>query len=301
MPIVATCSHCGRQYTLSDSFAGKKARCKTCQQVFTIPLAHQKPDEVTAGGVPVFRPEKRVPPKGQEMPAITPFMPQIERHLTRHVGPIAQYFHEIVSDEVHIDLMIIPPTNQPPSEEHPLGTYHYTIATAGLSAKPQNVSPKARADGVSPFQELMIALPADWPGMHPDGKWDDEAMKRRENWWPMYWLKAIARMPHEYNTFLARFVTIPSSEDAKPYAPNTRLGCMMIFPPMLSPRAHTLRINDQIEMQFWSLWPLYPEEMNMKLQGKMQQLFDAFVENEMTELIRPDRPNYGKKRGWFGK
>ena len=299
MSIAATCPHCGKHYTLNDSMAGKKGRCKTCGQVFAIPHPHEPPAEVTSGGVPVYRPEKRQ--RGEnEMPAITPYMKQIERHLEKHVGPLGPVFHEMISDEVHLDLYIIPPTNQEPSQEHPLGTYHYTIVTGGLSAKPQNVPPKARGE-VSPYQELMVALPADWPGMQPDGTWDDDAMKHQENWWPMYWLKKIARMPHEYNTFLAQGVTIPNGEEANPFASNTQLGCMMVFLPTLAPRVHKLQINDQIDITFWALWPLYPEEMNMKLKGNFRDLMKKFVDAEMTELIRPDRPNLAKKKGWFSR
>ena len=49
------------------------------------------------------------------------------------IGPIGGVFHELISEGVHLDLYIVPPTGLAPSEEHPLGTDHYTIVTGGLS------------------------------------------------------------------------------------------------------------------------------------------------------------------------
>jgi hypothetical protein len=299
MSIAATCPHCGKKYTLDDSLGGKKARCKVCKEIFEIPQPHVRPKEVTAGGIPVYRhpgKSKRSP----DVPAVTPYMKQIEAHIERTIGPIGQVFHEIISDDIHLDLYIVPPTGKEPSEEFPLGTNHYTIITGGLSARAQNVPPDARED-ISPFQELMIALPADWPGMNPDGTWDSEVTGRDENWWPIAFMKLVARMPHEYDTFLAPGVTIPNGEDAVPFADNTQLGCMMVFQPILCPAAHKLQVTDDLEIQFYALWPIYKEEMNLKLSKGLQPLLEKLVEAELTELFQPGRPNLCKKKGWFGR
>ena len=300
MSISATCTHCGKSYTLDGSLAGKKARCKVCKEVFAIPAARPKADEVTAGGVPVFRaPQERITP-APEIPSVTPYVKQIGRHIDRTIGRAPMVFHEIISKDIHLDLHIVPPTNQEPSEEHPLGTYHYTIVTSGLSARPQNVAPKA-LESVSPFQELMIAVPGDWPGMRADGTFDQGAMEDPRNWWPLAFLKLVARMPHEYETFLAPGVTIPNGEAAEPFAPNTKLGCVMTFPSMLSPRSNELQINDQMTIQFYALWPIYREEMQLKLDKGLGPLIDKLIEAEMTELVQIDRPNLCKKKGWFGR
>jgi hypothetical protein len=301
MAISATCPHCGHHYNLDDSLAGRKGKCKVCKQLFPIPSAPRKTEERTAGGIPVVRaPEKpKAAAAADEVPAVTPYLKQIERHIEKTIGPAPLVFHEIVSEDIHLDLYIVPPTNQEPSEEHPMGTFHYTVVTAGLSAKPQAVPAEARED-ISPFQELMIAVPGDWPGMKPDGSFDKAVMKDDANWWPFGFLKMVARMPSEYETFLAPGVTIPNGEAAEPFAANTKLGCMMVFPPMLSPEANTLQISDALNIQFWALWPLYPEEMKLKLDKGLEPLLTKIGEAEITELIQVDRPNLCKKKGWFG-
>jgi hypothetical protein len=300
MSIRATCTHSGKSYTLDDALAGRKAKCKVCHQVFQIPAVRPKPAEVSAGGVPIYRHPKERPTPAPEVPSVTKYDKQITRHIERTIGPAPMVFHEIVSHDIHLDLHIVPPTNQEPSEEHPLGTHHYTIVTSGLSARPQNVSPEAR-ENVSPYQELMIALPGDWPGMNPDGTFDRDAIKDDRNWWPFAFLKLVARMPHEYETFLAPGVTIPNGEKAEPFAKNTKLGCVMTFPSILSPQSKELQITDHLTIQFYALWPLYPEEMQLKLDKGLSPLLDKLIEAEMSELIQIDRPNTCKTKGWFGR
>lgn len=52
MPIDVTCSSCGTPYALKDEFAGKKVRCRECQNVILIPAAadsFQELEEVGPG------------------------------------------------------------------------------------------------------------------------------------------------------------------------------------------------------------------------------------------------------------
>jgi predicted Zn finger-like uncharacterized protein len=331
MPIATTCPHCGKSYNLSDSLAGKQARCKDCKNVFLIPgarvqataaasaaatapippapapapipPARAKPTERTAGGVPVYRHpghNAAPPPPAGTAPAATPYMDQIAHHIERTIGVSPMIFHEIVSEGIKLDLFIVPPTGQPPSEEHPLGTSHFTVITAGLSARPQAVPEEARPD-ISPLQELMIALPGDWPGMNPDGTFDKNVINDDKHWWPFAFLKMVVRMPAEYETFLAPGVTIPNGEEAAPFADNTKLGCMIAFPPILSPAAAQLQIDDQTRIDFYALWPIYAEEMQLKLDKGLEPLLKKMMDAEISELIQIDRANLCKKKGWFGR
>ena len=328
MSIAATCPHCGKSYNLADSLAGKQARCKECKNVFVIPgtragtaaapatlrapataaapapipPARPKPTEVSGSGLPVYRHPgpKAAPPPAETAPATTPYMEQIAHHIEQTIGVSPMIFHEIVSEGIKLDLFIVPPTHQPPSEEHPLGTSHFTVITAGLSAKPQAVPAEARED-ISPLQELMIALPGDWPGMNEDGTFDKNVINEDKHWWPFAFLKMVARMPAEYETFLAPGVTIPNGEEADPFADNTKFGCMMAFLPMLSPAAAQLQIDDRTRIDFYALWPIYKEEMQLKLDKGLEPLLKKMMEAEVSELIALDRPNLCKKKGWFGR
>ena len=311
MPVTATCPHCNRTYSLDDSLAGKKARCKECKNIVRSPQppvgsgeteGEEGGEELSPAGIKIIRAPKEPPRRGPQAggAAHTPYFEAICEHIERTIGPAPMVFHEIVSEGIHLDLLIVPPTNLEPSEEHPLGTNHFTIVTAGLSGAPQNVPDDARPD-ISPLQELMVALPADWPGINPDGTFDDTTIDREENWWPIGVLKMIARLPAEADTFIAPGVTIPNGEEAEPYASNTRFGCMMAFNPILSPNAHQLQVDDETRIDFYALWPLYKEEMDLKLNKGVEPLLNKMMEAQVSELVRLDRPSVvGKKKGWFG-
>jgi hypothetical protein len=109
----------------------------------------------------------------------------------------------------------------------------------------------------------------------------------------------VSRMPGEYQTFLAPGVTIPNGEGADAFAGNTKLGCMMVFPSLTSPAAGLLPIDDATRIEFYALWPIYPEEMKLKLDKGLEPLLKKLMEAEVSELIAVDRENLCKKKGWF--
>ena len=54
MAISFTCEGCGKQYTVKDELAGKKAQCKKCNAVMKVPVPHREPnlsDDTIAGKV----------------------------------------------------------------------------------------------------------------------------------------------------------------------------------------------------------------------------------------------------------
>ena len=66
MPIETACPHCHTAYVLADSQAGKKVRCKTCQDAFDVqPLERDRP---AAKAAPV-RPVRADPDEEDQRPA----------------------------------------------------------------------------------------------------------------------------------------------------------------------------------------------------------------------------------------
>ena len=105
----------------------------------------------------------------------------------------------------------------------------YKLITSGMSQKPMNVSEKSAN---YQFAELVICLPSNW-------NMDQNAWREDLNeihYWPVRWLKTLARLPHEYGTWLGYYHTIPNGDPAQPYAPNTKLSGMMICPTFSLPR-----------------------------------------------------------------
>ncbi len=127
---------------------------------------------------------------------------KISAHIEKHIGEITHVFHEILSDQVHIDVHHIALT---------LARNYHTFVSSGMSDKAMSV-PEGREE--FRFAELMLALPADWPI-------SDEAFKKENNYWPIRWLKILARLPHEYDTWLEYGHTVPNGDPAKPFTSKT--------------------------------------------------------------------------------
>jgi hypothetical protein len=278
------CPHCSRRYAVDEKHVGKSVTCKGCGQKFVIEDFTQPAR--TPGGVPVYRPEPKAD-AGKLVGGATPFLEQISDHIESTIGPVSKVFHELVSTDVHIDLHIVPAQPRlPASKSRPLGGDYVTIVTSGVSSHPMNVPPKALEGGVSPYAELMLALPKNWPGLKADGTFDQEDMKDDANWWPFRWLKQMARLPHEYDTFYSNGVTVPNGEPARPFVRGSKLCCWMVFKPLLSINARQLQIDDGRRIDFFSLFALTEAEMNLKLNKGLGALTNALADGEVyTELL----------------
>lgn len=124
----------------------------------------------------------------------------VEKHITHHLGEPATVFHELVSTTVHIDIHIVPATAERP---------WVSLVTSGMSDLPMTV-PEGMEEWK--FAELMIRVPADWP-------LDQESFKNEAHYWPIRWLKQLARLPHEYQSWLCYGHSIPNGDPPSPSPP----------------------------------------------------------------------------------
>ncbi|HEX2207528.1 MAG TPA: suppressor of fused domain protein [Longimicrobium sp.] len=237
--------------------------------------------ELSGSGAPIYR--HQAPPEGDEPLAEGDLglIQAISDHVERHVGPVEQVFHEIVSPTIHVDIHWVAPSRERP---------WHTLVTSGMSERPMNVPPEATEWA---YAELMVALPASWPLTME--AFDDEA-----NYWPLRWLKILARFPHEYQTWLGFGHTIPNGDPPEPFAPSTRLSGMMLVPPLRYPEEFwRLDLAPEKKINFWCLLPLYAEEMDLKLRKGADALIDLFEQADVNEVLNPSRPNVAATRRWW--
>lgn len=229
---------------------------------------------VSLSGAPIYRHTESTPwaaPQGEVC------IEQITDHIEQHLGKVESVFHEIISDTVHIDVHFVKPTKDFPFSR---------IITSGMSDLPMKVPAEIAAPE---FVELIITLPPDW-------ELTQESFKN-ENWyWPVRLIKSLARLPHKYETWLGWGHTVPNGDPAEPYASNTKLSGAIILPSATVPAAfHKLRIDDQKEITFYSVVPLYEEEMNFKLRSGSDELIKRFGMKNITDTISLARPNVAQK------
>ena len=56
----------------------------------------------------------------------------------------------------------------------------------------------------------------------------------------------------------------------------------------------SLTLPNNVTIQFYSLWPIYKEEMELKQEKGMEVLANRFRMSGTSELIQLDRKNVGK-------
>ncbi|MGF7029291.1 hypothetical protein J2T17_000196 [Paenibacillus mucilaginosus] len=238
--------------------------------------------EVSPSGIPIYHHEA----KERDIDFAVGDEAAIQRitmHVEQHIGPVTNVFHEMVSDRVHLDILLVPPT--------PRRNY-YTLVTCGMSNLPMTVP-----EGAENFRyaELMLCLPPAWAVT-------EEAFRKEEHYWPVRMLKTLARLPHDYGTWLYHAHTIPNGDPAQPYARSTKLAGMLVELPTIVDDPHaffTLNMEPGKAVHFFTLIPLYAEEMNLKLTQGTEALLEKLAQAGVNELVQPDRKNVAKKK-WFG-
>ena len=242
--------------------------------------------ERSESGSPIYRHkerEKEVAPAFGDEDNIE----KISEHIERYVGEPKNVFHELISDLVHIDVHIVEPSDTRP---------YYTLVTSGMSDRPMTVP-----EGADEYRyaELLACLPPTW-------KMSQEDFKDDRNYWPVRWLKMLARMPHAYDTWLGMGHTVPNGDPAEPYAAGTKLCCMMLLPPPLFDEEFmTLGLPDRV-INFYQMVPIYRQEMELKLkeglEGFIEKLEqDPDVTPDDLAIINPTRKNLvgTRKRFWL--
>jgi hypothetical protein len=233
--------------------------------------------ERSESGAPVYRHrprEKPFEPATGDGDAID----AISDHVEEHVGKIESVFHELVSDLVHVDVHMVAPTRK---------RNYFTLITSGMSDRPMN-APDDHPDKT--YAELLICLPPDW-------KLSPKAFEKERWYWPVRWLKTLARLPHEYDTWLWEHHTVPNGDPPEPFADNTDLCCAYLLRPALFPREFfKLKASKKKTIHFLCLVPLHADETKFKLKEGSDALVDLLDDAGVTELLDVERPSVLRKR-----
>lgn len=194
----------------------------------------------------------------------------IEKHIEHYYGNFEFVFHEKVSPDIHVDICLIPP-----SEE----CNWYTLVTMGMGAHLMNVPNQLKEEQLE-RAELVICLPEYW-------KLDKEHLKDEKWYWPIRLLKELARFPGENNTWLGWGHTV--SYDG-PLSYTTELcASILINPPCGNVGGNTCTLPDGEEVNFYQVIPLYGNELEYKLKNGTQKLLDKMNDNIL--LVNPHRLN----------
>ncbi len=188
-------------------------------------------------------------------------MELLEEHIAKAFGEFDSVMHEIISPDIHVDICVINPSET---------RHYYTLVTMGMGAHrmnvPSEIPEQARA-------ELCIYLPQDW----------DIQGSEEEHYWPMRWLKILARLPIENDTWLGQYHTIPCGQ---PLADNTDLcGFILDTPFTLIDDGDILELPNGEQINFYAIAPLHEAEMSYKVDNGAEALLDMFDDADIDHLL----------------
>lgn len=197
---------------------------------------------------------------------------QYEAHISEYLGPIQSVFSESVPERFRLDVCYIAP-----SEARPC----HILITEGMSALPMNVP-----EGLEhlKYAELMFVLPAEWPVSM-------EAFADFSNYWPVYYLKDLARFPFEHNTWLGFGHTVPVEEYPNP-VPGTGFNALFLIPPVsFGQEMMRLQIEGGRAVNFYAIVPIFPEEYEFKQAFGLQTFLGMLDQNQVFEKLDVKRKN----------
>ncbi len=192
----------------------------------------------------------------------------IENHIERYFGPFDEVLHEIVSPGIHVDICVIKPN---------AARNYYTLVTMGMGAHEMNVPEQWRDDNTR--AEILVTLPSHW-----NIKSHDE-----DDYWPVRWLKILARLPGNEDSWLGWGHTVPNGE---PFASNTDLsGILLELPYTFGEDSMTCQLPNSETVNFYQMIPLYEEEMEYKVKNGTDVLTDQF-DDDFDHVVDIRRKNY---------
>lgn len=191
---------------------------------------------------------------------------ELEQFIKHNIGSFDQVLHEIYSPDIHLDIAVIEP-----SEKRPF----YSLVTMGLGAYSMNV-PSQIKDYELDRCELIIDLPNYWDLRNSEESW----------YWPIRWLKIIARCPIEQNTWIGYGHTFGDGDCFDESVSFTSIA-------LIQGVEDDLRLSNGHKINFYKLIPLYKEELEYKVE---HESIDAFLDiaDDLSTVLDINRKNYCK-------
>lgn len=202
-------------------------------------------------------------------------MKELECYIQENFGEFKEVFHEIFSPDVHLDLVIVPPTDDDP---------YYKMVTMGMGAYAMNVPEELKEYNLE-HAEMVFYLPKNWSIKSSDEK----------DYWPLRYMKILGRLPLEMDTWLGYGHTIHGNEDMSPFAENTELNSFVLLNACnLMYEQLDLTLSSGKKINFYQMFPLYQEELDYKLENGLDALLDMFDEEDRLSVLDIKRRNYCK-------
>ena len=182
---------------------------------------------------------------------------KVSAYIEQQYGEYENVMHEIVSPDIHCDIVLVEPTEDQP---------YYKLITFGAGAYQMNV-PKSLKGEVYDRAEYVIFLPKDW-----NIESDDE-----EFYWPIRMMKTIARLPVDSEDWLGIGHTVHLTEDGGPLSETAGYNSCVLLPSLGMEKQYVKPLKLGFwgkKIAFYQIFPLYQEELDFKLAHSLDELLD---------------------------
>lgn len=196
---------------------------------------------------------------------------ELDKYIAEKFGKFDNVFHELISPDVHLDVCMIPPTEDEPYQK---------LVTMGAGAYKMAIPDKWKEYDID-HAEYVIYVPKDW-NIHSDDIKD---------YWPTKVLKDTARLPIWCDTWLTYGHSAQADEEGTPYAPNTGFNSVILNYCEKNDDDVRIELSSGKVITFYELVPLYPAELKYKFDNGANALFDLFNEKgiqfKVVDINRP--------------
>jgi hypothetical protein len=208
----------------------------------------------------------------------------LEKHLSRYFKDDEMtVFHELLSLDFHLDVYFIQPKDR---------SYNLLL-TSGMSIFEMTVDEGVDNRDEYLFAELMVLVPKDL-------KFDDVHTGKERNSWIISMLKATARFPHHYDTYMSIGHTLQATADLEPYSEETNFVGCVILPSVTFDNDFTEINCNGKKINIYSLFPLYKNELEHKVKHGYNGFVDLLRKGNPKECIDTNRKNLIKRKGIGG-
>ena len=195
---------------------------------------------------------------------------EVDEYISKALGNFENVFHEIISPDIHLDVCFIPPTNEEP---------FFKLVTMGAGAYEMAIPDEWKEYRLE-RAEYVIYVPKEWNLKSPE----------IADYWPIKVLKDVARLPILCDTWLSFGHTTQDDEEGSPYAPNTKFNSVVLDFCENHQGEVRLETSSGKTINFYQVIPLYPEELEFKMNNNAETLIDLFdkksIEYKIVDINR---------------
>lgn len=195
-------------------------------------------------------------------------MDKVSAYIEQQYGESELVGHEMVSPDIHCDIVIVNPTEEQP---------YYKLVTMGAGAYQMNVPKELKSD-VCNRAEYVIFLPEDW-NLQSD---------KEEDYWPIRMLKTVARLTINTEDWLYYGHTVNLTDDGRPVAQNTKFNSCVLLPSMNKEGQMVKPLKLGMfgkKVAFIQIFPLYQEELEYKMEHSLDEMMEMYGDEMISDLI----------------